>query len=145
MLNICQNSLQTRSVEGYLLSSFWLDMHNTLFSSVYIFSWVRESERGAWNGHTRSATNNESGEHWPKAVKHELTRNVMSGVRGERDLCQKKWSKLIKVYKKRKTKTVMKMKFKGATLRGFCGVLAQTILEISGSQLIPLITFSLNI
>ena len=37
------------------------------------------------------------------------------------------------------------MKFKGATSRGFCGVLAQTILEISGSQLNPLITFSLNI
>ena len=33
----------------------------------------------------------------------------------------------------------MKMKFKGAMSRGFCGVLAQTILEISGSQLNPLI------
>ena len=33
----------------------------------------------------------------------------------------------------------------GATSRGFCGGLAQTILEISGSQLNPLITFSLNI
>ena len=39
----------------------------------------------------------------------------------------------------------MKMKFKGATSRGFCGVLAQTNMEISGSQLNPLITFSLNI
>ena len=37
------------------------------------------------------------------------------------------------------------MKFKGATSQGSCGVLAQTILEISGSQLNPLITFSLNI
>ena len=37
------------------------------------------------------------------------------------------------------------MKFKGATSRGFCRVLAQTIPEISGSQLNPLITFSLNI
>ena len=37
------------------------------------------------------------------------------------------------------------MKFKGATLRGFCGVLAQTVLEISGSQLNPLITSSLII
>ena len=37
------------------------------------------------------------------------------------------------------------MKFKGATSRGFCGVLAQTILEISGSQLNPLRTFYLNI
>ena len=37
------------------------------------------------------------------------------------------------------------MTFKGATLREFYGVLAQTILEISGSQLNPLVTFSLNI
>ena len=37
------------------------------------------------------------------------------------------------------------MKFKGATSRGFCGVLGETILEISGSQLNPLTTFSLNI
>ena len=68
-------------------------MHNTLLSSVYIFSWVRESERGAWTVHTRSATNKKKGEHWPKAVKdelNELTRNVVSGAQGERDLCQKK-------------------------------------------------------
>ena len=34
---------------------------------------------------------------------------------------------------------------KGAMSRGFCGFLAQTILEISGSQLNPFRTLSLNI
>ena len=73
-------------------------MQNTLLSSVYIFSWAHERKRGAWNGHTCSDTNNNfggGGGGWVanielKQLKKELTRNVMCGFRGERDLCKNK-------------------------------------------------------